>query len=96
MWWCPNCKREVPSEEVTFCETHDTKLGGCGLVVLPRKGENQNQQIKTIDVPNSIEFEQRVNDLLKEGYEILSTNCGFANSEKYDFCGCWQAILVKR
>lgn len=26
--------------------------------------------------------------------KILSTNCGFANSEEYDFCSSYNAILI--
>jgi len=40
-------------------------------------------------------FEDSVNEYLEEGYKILSTNCGFLNSENYDFIDVWQAILYK-
>ena len=40
-------------------------------------------------------FEEKVNELLKMGYKISSTSCGFVNSEAYDFCSVYQAILIK-
>lgn len=32
-WWCPTCKKPVPSEHVTYQETHDERAGGCGGAV---------------------------------------------------------------
>ena len=40
-------------------------------------------------------FEDTVNEYLKEGYKLSSSNCGFVNSEAYDFVDVWQAILYK-
>lgn len=53
------------------------------------------QSIKVIEENNKINFESEVNYYLDIGYKISSTNCGFVNSEVYDFCSCYQAILVK-
>ena len=39
------------------------------------------------------EFERECENLLNIGYKILSTNCSFVNSEAYDFCSSYQAIL---
>jgi len=39
-------------------------------------------------------FEKEVNEFLQNGYLISSTSCGFANSESYDFCGVYRAILI--
>ena len=36
-WWCNGCNEYVPSEEVTYEETHDTRAGGCGEDCLPDK-----------------------------------------------------------
>jgi len=41
------------------------------------------------------EFKNNVTELLQQGYTILSSNCGFINSEQYNFCSIYQAILVK-
>ena len=51
-------------------------------------------EIKTVGTCDGKEFERQINLLLQDGYKILSTNCGFLNTEKYDFCGSWQAILL--
>jgi hypothetical protein len=32
--------------------------------------------------------------LLLFDWTILSSNCGFVQSEKYDFCNSYQAILI--
>lgn len=53
------------------------------------------QSIKVIEENNKINFESEVNYYLDIGYKISSTNCGFVNSEEYDFCSCYQAVLVK-
>ena len=29
-WWCPKCKDIIPPEDVTYEETHDIRVGGCG------------------------------------------------------------------
>lgn len=33
-WWCHSCQRVVEPSEVTFEETHDIRVDGCGAVVL--------------------------------------------------------------
>jgi len=52
-------------------------------------------KIEVINLSSESEFEKYVNGRISEGYKISSTNCGFVNSESYDFCACYQAILVK-
>jgi len=52
------------------------------------------QQIKTIDVSDGEKFNKEVNELLAQGYKISSTSCGFINSESYEFCSQYFAILV--
>jgi len=32
-WWCPECRKWVQNEHVTFEEIHDPKCGGCGCGV---------------------------------------------------------------
>ena len=53
------------------------------------------KEIKTIHFSDEGEFDKKVNEMLNEGYDVLSTSCGFVNSERYDFCGVYQAILIK-
>jgi len=53
------------------------------------------QEIKVISYPNESYFESLVNNLLKEGWKISSTNCGFLNSENYGFKDVYQAILIR-
>lgn len=52
------------------------------------------QQIKVIESSDAISFEDQVNEELKRGYKVLSGSCGFVNSEEYDFCSSFQAILI--
>lgn len=33
-WWCPECEREIDAVEVTYEETHDERIGGCGQPVI--------------------------------------------------------------
>ena len=53
------------------------------------------QTIKSIHMSDEVEFERVVNGFLKDGWTVSSISCGFVNSELYDFCGCYQAILIK-
>ena len=52
-------------------------------------------KIITVSENTQAQFEYIVNGYLQDGYKILSTSCGFLNSENYDFVDCWQAILYK-
>ena len=49
--------------------------------------------IKVISESSENDFVFKVNALLEQGYKILSSSCGFVNSERYDFCSSYQAIL---
>ena len=53
------------------------------------------QEIKVYESSNESEFEAYVNAMLKDGWQISSTSCGFVNSENYDFCSSYHAVLVK-
>jgi len=53
------------------------------------------KKIKVISQSDSVKFEELVNIYLNLGWDILSTSCGFVNSEVYDFCESYQAILIK-
>ena len=52
-------------------------------------------KIITVSENAQAQFEYMVNGYLQDGYKILSTSCGFLNSENYDFIDVWQAILYK-
>ena len=54
------------------------------------------RQIKVLNMTDEIEFERVVNGYLLEGWEVLSTSCGFINSENYDFFFFFQSILINR
>lgn len=54
--------------------------------------------IKTINESNSNEFENKINDLLDDGYKILSSSCGYVGEvggSVYD-CDYWMAVLAKQ
>lgn len=53
------------------------------------------KHIKVVENYDKGNFTAEVNILLNKGYKILSTNCCVINSEAYDFCSCFQAILLK-
>lgn len=54
-----------------------------------------NQEIKVLNLTDEAEFESIVNGFLAEGWKVSSTSCGFINSENYDFCTSFQAILTR-
>ena len=37
VWWCAECGRVVADEDVTYCESHDERVGGCGHEVEVRE-----------------------------------------------------------
>lgn len=40
-------------------------------------------------------FKQSCKEWVEKGYKVSSTSCGFINSEEYDYCDWYQAILIK-
>lgn len=52
-------------------------------------------KIVTVSANNQEEFTNNIHKYLQEGYKLSSSNCGFLNSEPYDFIDRWQAILYK-
>ena len=89
--------RDNVSDQKTLLITGEKASGLHELKELISKGEwkNKPQHIFTIYEDNEAIFEKRVNECLEQGYKILSTDCGFCNSEQYDFCNSWMAILIK-
>lgn len=53
------------------------------------------QTIKVIDVCDKDEFENEINELLAQGYRLQSCSSCVLQSELYDFCSCYQAIMLK-
>ena len=53
------------------------------------------QEIKVVEEEDAKRYEQKVEELTKQGYRIDSTACGFLNSDELNFCGCFQAILIR-
>ena len=51
--------------------------------------------VKGVETSDKDEFERESSKLIGLGYKISSSNCGFLNSERYDFCPYYQAILIK-
>lgn len=45
MWWCPTCEKYLEWDEVTYEETHDERIGGCGRDVLPEKPTTAREKI---------------------------------------------------
>lgn len=56
---------------------------------------NKEKPVLTINTNNEVEFLNFCNASIKQGYKLLSSSCGFLNSEYYDFRSSWQAVLVK-
>lgn len=52
-------------------------------------------EIKVIENSDLVKFESEVQIYLDQGFKINSSSCGFVQSESYDFCSCYQAILIK-
>jgi hypothetical protein len=48
----------------------------------------------TVSETDREEFESKCNQFIELGYKLSSSSCGFLNSEEYDFCESYQAILV--
>lgn len=49
--------------------------------------------IKIVEDSDKDKFEKEVNSLLSEGYRLSSSYCGFIQSENYDFCSSYHAVL---
>lgn len=52
--------------------------------------------IKVINENDEGYFEGMVNAYLKDGWKLLDVNCGFLQSENYDFVTSFQAIVFKK
>lgn len=52
-------------------------------------------EVTTINTSDQAWFDQQLNSFISEGWEIISANIGFVNSESYDYCGSYMALLGK-
>lgn len=52
-------------------------------------------RVKVIETNDYKKFENEVEQYLGMGFELKSCNCGFVNSEQYDFASFYHAILVR-
>ena len=52
-------------------------------------------KIIVLESSDTSAFECDCNRLKEAGYILRSSSCGFANSEKYDFCSSYHAIFEK-
>jgi len=53
------------------------------------------RKIEIVQSNDEETFKQKVQELLNDNWYIQSCNCGFIQSETYDFCNVFQAILTK-
>lgn len=51
------------------------------------------QEITVVTESNSLEFQEQVNDLLGQGWQIISTSSGVINAEQYDYPLYFNAIM---
>jgi len=54
-----------------------------------------DKPVVVIEESDSTKFENKCADCIAMGYKLSSASCGFVNSESYEFCSSYQAILVK-
>ena len=52
------------------------------------------QPIITLDYNEAADFEGRCQELINEGYRCMSCQCGFIDSENYNFILSFQAIFI--
>ena len=57
---------------------------------------NYSKHLVVIDESQPDIFAAKCNGYINNGYEVSSSSCGFVQSEAYDFCGSYQAILIKK
>ena len=55
----------------------------------------KTSKIKVVASSDAIDFENKVNKIIEAGFKLSSSSCGFVNSERYDFCDAYHAILIK-
>lgn len=58
-----------------------------------------NEQAKrlpviAIEFSDKDQFQEKCENLITNGYKIMSSSCGFVDSSEYDFCSVYQAIFI--
>jgi hypothetical protein len=53
-----------------------------------------SRPVITINESSEVEFERHCEKLVASGYKLVTASCGFADSEKYDYCGVWMAVFA--
>ena len=56
--------------------------------------KTDNKPIIVIEESCPTGFENKCRELIEKGYDLSSSNCGFVQSEAYDFCSVYQAIFI--
>lgn len=51
-------------------------------------------EIRVVEESNREYFAQCCNDLLKKGYRLHSSSCGFIQAVEYDFASLYQAVFI--
>ena len=53
-----------------------------------------SQPIVTVNEGCGAEFERKCETLVASGYKLVTADCGFVDSDAYDFCGVWMAVFA--
>jgi len=61
-----------------------------------RERQEERKLCIVVEWSSASDFEDEVNALLKDGYTVLSSNCGFIDSENYNFASSFMAILLDK
>ena len=57
--------------------------------------DTTNIKVIVLNESNEEIFQKKLQIFLDDGYQLKSSSVGFVNSELYDFCGSYQALLIK-
>jgi hypothetical protein len=52
--------------------------------------------IQIVEKQDKDEFKKACDELLKRGYQLSSSSCGFVNSGEYNFCNVYQAVFISK
>ena len=69
------------------------------LKTLEKDGEKMEVSrppILTIETNDPTKFQEQCQQMVEADYKMVSSNCGFLNSEKHDFQSWFQAIFQDR
>ena len=54
----------------------------------------EKNPIVVLEESDGTTFQDKCRMLVKDGYRLNSSSCGFVQSEAYDFCSSWHAVFV--